>query len=98
MGQFTPQVKSELGFTDTAPLVKGILVLWLILLLPWLPLATLGAGMAFEGGVTWKAYVFVWSLWIYPVSTLIAYTARQKMPILALLPILNVAGTCISGF
>ena len=97
MGQFTPQVKSEFGFTETAPAIKSILGVWLILFLPWLPLATMGAGMAFEGGDTWSAYIFAWSLCVYPVLVFIGYIARQKMPVLILLPALSVAGVCISG-
>lgn len=99
MGQFTPQVESEFGFTETAPLIKGILALWFVLLIPWLPFAVV-IGMGFEGGLpwTWEAYVLIWSIWTYPVSVYVAFIFRQKMPVLALLPLLNLAGICVSLF
>ncbi|MFZ1146701.1 MAG: hypothetical protein WAN37_17725 [Bryobacteraceae bacterium] len=97
IGQFLPPIKSEFGFTDTKPLVKGILVIWLVLLIPWLPFAAL-CGMAFDGGATWEAYTFVWSIWLYPVTLYIGFAFRQKIPLLILLPVLNVIGFFVGGF
>lgn len=96
MGQFTPRAPSEFGFTETAPLIKGILALWFALLAPWLPFAVFG-GMAFDGGDTLAARTFVLAIWTYPVSLFAAFTFRQKMPLLVLLPCLNLAVLCISG-
>ncbi len=88
--QFARQVKSEFGFTETAPLIKAILALWIVLLAPWLPFAPLSA-MATEGGITLRVYIFIWSIWLYPVSVCIAFAFRQKKPPLVLLPLVNIA-------
>jgi len=97
LDQFVPPGKSEFGFTDTRPLIKVILVSWCLLLIPWLPFAAV-AGMAFDGGDRWQAYVLVWSVWLYPVTLFIAFVSRQKIPSLVLLPIVNVIAFWISGF
>jgi len=68
-----------------------LFVIWVILLLPWLPFF-LASGMAFDGGPTLRAYVFVGSLWTYPVSVVIVANFRQQKPLLALLPVLNIIG------
>jgi hypothetical protein len=93
---FVSQPKSEFGFTETAPLVKGLILAWFVLLIPWLPFAAL-AGMASDGGVPLTAYVFVGAIWSYPISLWIAFVARRKMPVLVLLPLLNVAAFCLVG-
>ena len=68
-----------------------LFVVWLVLLLPWLPLFFL-SGMAFDAGPTLEAYVFVFFLWTYPISVFIVGILRNKKPLLALLPLLNVLG------
>jgi len=69
---------------------------WGVLLTPWAPFAML-SGMAFDGGHTIHAYVFVWSLLTYPVALLIAAIFRRKMALLVLLPCLNIFAFLISG-
>ena len=68
---------------------KVFLALWLVLFVPWLPFAAL-SGMAFDGGYTPQAYTFIWSIWTYPVLVAIAAIFRNRIPALALLPLLNV--------
>jgi hypothetical protein len=86
--QFTPSK------SDTKPLIIGILFFWFVLAIPWLPVALLSP-MVFEGGYTWKAYLFVWSMWLYPITTSVAFLCRRRDPLLVLLPILNIVGTLL---
>ena len=74
----------NLGFEDI------LFIAWLILLLPWVPLFLL-SGMAFDAGPL-RAYIFIGSLWTYPVSVVIVAIFREKKPLLAFLPILNILG------
>jgi hypothetical protein len=45
--------------------------------------------MAFDAGPTIDIYIFVWSVWTYPVVLLISVILKKKEPLLALLPALN---------
>ena len=74
----------------------GLFILWLILLLPWLFLAPLSL-MAFDAGATANAYVFVLSIWTYPVAVGLTAIFRKKAPGLLLLPCLNIAACVVSG-
>jgi hypothetical protein len=94
--QFTPPITSKFGFSETRPLVRGILVFWFLLAIPWSPVALL-SGMAFDGGDRWQAYLFVCSMWLYPVTVSTATLCRKKLPILVLLPLLNVVGVWIAN-
>jgi hypothetical protein len=76
--------------------VKRWLVLWFVLLIPWFPFAAL-AGLAFDGGPTWSAYMFVWAIWTYPITLATAFSFRRKIPFLVFLPMLNVIGFAIGG-
>ena len=82
--------------TMPIPFTRVLKYLWLLLFLLWIPIAPLGA-MAFDGGYTIEAYVFVWSLWTYPLCLLVAVHYERKMPGLMYLPFLNVFGTLIAG-
>jgi len=64
---------------------------WLVLILPWFVFAGL-AGMAFDGGPTRGAYVFVISVWTYPLSVLIVGFFRRRVPWVTILPVLNFCG------
>ena len=68
-----------------------LFVIWLILLLPWLLFAGL-SGMAFEAGNALRAYVFLFSVWTYPVSVWAVWKFKEKSPTIAMLPILNFLG------
>jgi hypothetical protein len=68
---------------------RRLFVLWLVLLAPWLFLAPL-ALMAFDAGPTSEAYVFVYSIWTYPVAVGIVAIFRKKIPGIVLLPSLNI--------
>jgi hypothetical protein len=73
-----------------------VLVIWGILFVPWIPFA-FAAGMAFDGGYTPGAYVFVGSVWTYPLVCLIAAILKERVRWLVLLPGLNVIVCLISG-
>ncbi|MGH9490279.1 MAG: hypothetical protein ACRD17_07175 [Terriglobales bacterium] len=70
------------------PYVAVWLIIWCVLLIPWALFAAL-SGMAFDGGDTFSAYFFVWSVWTYPVSLLIAFLFRRKCPALVFLPMIH---------
>jgi pheromone shutdown protein TraB len=78
------------------PFFKFLSYCWLILLLPWLPMALL-SGMAFDGGPTWRAYLFAWAMWTYPLSVVAAFILRRSIPASVFLPALNVAAIVIAG-
>jgi hypothetical protein len=48
----------------------------------------MGTGMAFEGGYTFDAYLFVFDVWAYPVLVGIAWLFRRRRPALVWLPAL----------
>ena len=83
--------------------VNVMLVIWCVLLVPWYQVVPFAA-MAADSGITTRVYVFVWSLWTYPVSVGIAFIGGvcgqngvfgRKMLPLSLLPFLNVLGLLI---
>ena len=73
-----------------------MLIIWVVLIIPWFLWAGL-SGMAFDGGYTAEAYTFVWSVWTYPISVLIAAVLRRWRPEFVLLPILNFVGCGIAN-
>jgi hypothetical protein len=74
-----------------AKLTFILFVIWLFLLLPWVPFFFL-SGMAFDGGPTLRACIFVGFFWTYPISVFIVAIFRERKPLLALLPVLNILG------
>jgi len=80
----------------TKPWVFRLLVVWAFLLVPWAPFF-LFSGMAFDAGPSIHAYVFVGSVWTYPFVLLTAALLRRKVPLLVVLPCLNLLGFLISG-
>jgi hypothetical protein len=76
---------------------KVLFVLWIILLVPWLPFAPLSA-MAFDAGPNFWAYLFVGSFLTYPITVLTAFVLYQKKPRIAFLPFLNVGVLLIGAF
>jgi len=54
------------------------------------------SGMAFDGGYTLAAYVFVWSVLTYPVAVLIAAIFRRKVQWLVLLPCINIVAALLT--
>lgn len=78
-------------------IAKILIVLWVALCYPWLLLVPL-AGMAFDGGHTLEAYLFVGFVLTYPLSVLSAgLLVFLKKPAAALLPSANILGV-LSGF
>lgn len=70
---------------------KYLFFIWLILLLPWMPLAPLSL-MAFDAGSTIRAYIFISSMWTYPFLVLIVAIFKDRKSWVVLLPFLNVVG------
>lgn len=86
----------KLTADETNVVTLFLLVLWLILLVPWLFFAGLSA-MAFDPGPSFAAYVFVLAILTYPVSVVIVLTFRKKLPLISLLPCANIAIWVIAG-
>jgi len=61
-------------------------MIWLVLLVIGAPFALMGTGMAFEGGYTRSAYMFVVTVWSYPVFIVISFCLRNRHPVLLCLP------------
>jgi hypothetical protein len=76
--------------------MKALLIIWLILLLPWILVAAL-AGMAFDGGPTPQAHLFIWSVWSYPLPVIGACIFYRKQHNVVLLPLINVVGVLLSS-
>ena len=74
----------------------ALFLLGTALVLPWLVLAPM-SGMMFDAGPKFAVYVFVGSIWTYPVSVGIAWKSRDMTPMIALLPCVNIAVSFISG-
>lgn len=74
----------------------ALFLLWMALLLPWLILAPL-SGMMLDAGPNFAVYLFIGSIWTYPVSVGIVWKFRQITPLVALLPFVNIAISFIAG-
>jgi XTP/dITP diphosphohydrolase len=79
----------------TANWENAIFIVWFLLLLPCAPMLFL-VGMAFDGGSTLRAWIAVLSVWTYPIAVLIAFLCKDRRPLMALLPILNILGFLLS--
>jgi hypothetical protein len=75
----------------------GLFLLWMVLLAPWLLVATTSL-MVFDGGPSLVTYIFVASIWIYPVSVGIVWWFRDREPLIAFVPLLNIAVMFIVGW
>lgn len=69
----------------------ALMLVWYFLLLPWFPFAAL-AGMVFDGGHEHWRYVFLTSIWLYPVSVVVTAKLRERYPLLILLPLATTLG------
>jgi hypothetical protein len=76
--------------------VSVLFLLWFVLLLPWLAFAMVSL-MAFDDGPKFGVYLFVWSIWTYPVSVGIAWWFRDRAIAVALLPCVNILLCLTSG-
>ena len=74
--------------SDDEMLEKWMTRFWCLLLLPWIIVAPL-SGMAFIAGKNAVVYVFVWSVWTYPIVLAISVILKRKRPLFAYLPALN---------
>jgi hypothetical protein len=77
-------------------IAAGLFLLWIVLLLPWLLFASMSL-MAFDAGPSLAVDVFVASIWTYPVSVVIVWWFRDKEPLIALVPLVNIAVWLVSG-
>lgn len=53
--------------------------------------------MATEGGERLSVYIFMGAAFTYPISIVMAFVFRRKLPLLVFLPCLNIAVWLISG-
>jgi hypothetical protein len=72
-------------------LPDALMVFWVLLLVPWFFVWGL-FGMVSDAGPSFLAYLFVASVWSYPVSVVLAATLRDRKPIMVFLPCLNGLG------
>jgi len=91
-------VFDPLGPPPLSTPVKGLLVLWCVVLVPWIPVALIGTGMAFEGGHTLGAYLFIATAWTYPVLVSLVYFLRRRNPELIWLPLLTLVPLLFASF
>jgi hypothetical protein len=78
------------------PFVRKFANFWLFLLLPWMLIAPM-SGLAFDGGRTTEAYIFLWSIWTYPVVLIIALILKRWVPSMMFRPLLNILGFVVSA-
>ncbi len=76
-------------------LALALLILWLVLLVPWFAAAQC-MGWSSMAGVTWSAYLAVWSVWTYPLTVIAGAFLRKKAAAFILLPSLNLLGLVIA--
>jgi hypothetical protein len=75
---------------------RVLLTIWVVLLIPWLPVACL-SGMAYDAGNTAGVWLFVLSTWLYGPAVIGAIKLRTRFPRAVFLPILSIAGVLLSG-
>jgi hypothetical protein len=68
-----------------------MLTVWGALLVIGAPIGIMGSGMAFDGGETPGAYLFVTTIWSFPVLVGIAFFLRKRNPSLVALPAIPLA-------
>jgi len=78
-------------------LAHVLLVLWAVLLIPWLPFAAL-AGMAFDGGNRLAAALFMLAAWSYGPAVFAAFKLLDRSRKAVLLPFFSVAGVFLGNF
>ena len=71
-------------------LADVLMVVWFVLLVPWLPVAFM-IGFIADGGTNAGAYIMIWSTWLYPVGVVFAAKFREAIPWLVLFPLSNLA-------
>jgi hypothetical protein len=75
---------------------KGVLTVWLLTLPVTIVFAAL-SGMASEGGYNWRVYIFMGAAFTYPVSIILAFIFRRRVPLLVFLPCLNIIVWFVTG-
>jgi hypothetical protein len=71
-------------------------VVWLVLLVPWFAFA-LASPTAYDAGPSNHANFYVLSIWTYPVSVFVVGKCRRDVPVITVIPCLNLAGFLIAG-
>jgi len=75
---------------------KAVLAVWLLTLPVTILFAAISA-MASEAGYSWPVYIFIGAAWTYPLSIVVAFILRRKLPPLVFLPCLNIIVWLWSG-
>jgi hypothetical protein len=86
----------ELGAERKEKFDRVLLIIWVVLLIPWLPFA-LASGMAFDNGNTAGAWLLVLSTWLYGPAVFGAFKLRTRYTAAVFLPIVSVAGVMLSN-
>ena len=76
---------------------KGLLILWVFLLVFWIPLALVSLMPVADSG-TIDAYVFATSILTYPLVVLFAAILRHKAKWIVFAPCINVAATLVAYY
>lgn len=77
-------------------IAAALFLLWVVLLLPWIVLGPM-AGMALDAGPKFWVYVFIGSIWTYPISVGLVWMFRDDRPLISFLPLINIALAFFSG-
>ena len=77
--------------------MKVLFPIWLVLLVPWLFLAPLSLMALGDTPPTSQTYVTVYAIWTYPVAVGIAAIFRKKVPVISLLPGLNIVACFVAA-
>lgn len=92
-----PEERTSFGILPREWWVRSLVIVWLVLLIPWVPFSLL-MGMAFDAGYTVEAYTAVAAVWSYPIVLLAALFLCRKRKSMVLLPILSIAICILSGY
>jgi len=76
---------------------KGLLILWVFLLVFWIPLAMVSLMPVADSG-TIDAYVFATSILTYPLVVLFAAIFRRRAKWIVFAPRINVAATLLAYY
>ena len=91
-------------FLEPAPLepsVRIMLAIWLVILLPWLFIGSMGAAMASEvkgPHAAAQSDCLLLSVWTYPILLAIGFVYRRKKPTLIYLPMLAFVACWLCSF
>jgi len=76
--------------------VRTLFIVWVILLVPWLPYAG-AVVMVMYGGFSFSGLMIILSVWSYGIAVLVAFALRNRSRKAVLLPVLSIAAIVTSG-